>query len=72
MNFYTWITENYKGQDNRFGDLADDILDDTGFPKNARTKKKIETYLIVRGACVNCLNTFSDAWAMFEEYKANL
>ena len=55
----------YRDHNNRFGDLARDMVKDKSFPKRIpHTKDEylvIKRYLENRGACDNAMDTFVDA-----------
>lgn len=61
MTFYVFM-QRYADQDNRFGDLVNDMNGDRRFPKQSASKDEIRSYLIRAGACWACLETFEAAW----------
>lgn len=71
MNFYNFMMKNYKDAKEPKGDLARDMYADREmFPRNAPGKfegwrKVILNYLERNNACIECIDTFEDAW---EEY----
>jgi uncharacterized protein YozE (UPF0346 family) len=46
----------------RFGDLADDVLRDTGFPRAAKHYQEALAYLNQHGACTGALDVLAEAW----------
>ena len=63
--FYDFMITRYLGKNNRFGDLAGDMLSDEDFPVNNRNRKEIKSYLIRQNACDACIETFSRAWRSY-------
>lgn len=63
--FKTWVIDKYIKMDNRFGDLAKDMKRDKSFPIT-KDKEKMKWYLIMNGACPQCLEVFEEA---YEEYE---
>lgn len=68
MKFKTWIIKNSLGANDPFRDLAYDIKRDEKFTLN-NDYDSIRTYLLSRGACKECLETFDEAYEEFLRYK---
>jgi uncharacterized protein YozE (UPF0346 family) len=58
ISFYEWCIEKYYGVDNPKGDLAGDMKNDGGFPKESISKIEIEVYLMSKRACSEAIKTF--------------
>lgn len=71
MNFYNFMMRNYKDAAEPKGDLARDMYEDReAFPRNGKGKfdgwhRIILNHLERNDACVECIETFKEAW---EEY----
>ena len=66
MTFYSFMIKKYSGKDDPRGDLARDMYKDGDrFPKNMScsddgARSAIRGYLLRRGACPECMDTFAD------------
>lgn len=63
-NFYYWIT-GARDHDDRIGDIARDIFQDSSFPKEATTYQEIERYMI--SWCEAAVECLEDAWIEYTE-----
>lgn len=66
--FKTWLIDNYLKVDNYLGDLAKDIKYDKDFSRT-NDENKIYDYLKNSGACKECLDTFKEAYKMYNSIK---
>lgn len=64
--FFRWIISEFADKDSSYGDLADDISVDYDFPAFANYEI-IKEYLECHNACDEALQTFEEAWKLFEE-----
>ena len=66
ITFYEFVTNRYKGKNNRFGDLAYDMERDQDFPRKATDRETVRHYLASCLACTDCMETFSAAWRNYK------
>ena len=64
MSFYQWIIKQ-TDRDDPVGDLANDIMDDSSFPKDG-SYKSIYSHLVLVGACRECLDAFNMAMKEYD------
>lgn len=70
ISFRIWIKQ-FKDDDTAIGDLARDIISDSGknewqtFPKK-NNQQTILDYLYSKSACYNAIKTFNEAWVKYE------
>ena len=70
LSFYQWLRQNYKPYECRIGDLLGDAKADPSFPKRTSKKKTILDYLERNDACYACLETFKDAFKLYQKFTA--
>lgn len=74
MNFYDYMVQKYIDEDSPFGDLARDMESDKyNFPDNGTTnlttaRRNIGEYLMSKGACYDCIESFVKAWIEYEGF----
>lgn len=65
MNFYDWMMMRYAGKDTPCGDLARDMKQDKGFPRDG-SRSEILVYLKDKGAIDECLACFKRCWQDYQ------
>ena len=63
--FYDYVIAQFLGKRTRLGDLAYDLDRDPSFPRDADDKQTIKYYLMLHGACDDCMRTFDAAWRSY-------
>lgn len=66
-NFYDYVIDKYKGQDNPKGDFAYDIENDGKMPKN-KDNKIIFNYLDSTRMCVDAFETYKKLKIEYKDY----
>lgn len=64
--FYDFVISRYLGKNSRLGDLAEDMKNDSRFPRGETNRGAIKHYLICCGACNDCIDTFLAAWRNYK------
>lgn len=63
MTFKQWILQ-FANENSPRGDLAEDIRLDAGFPDSS-SYNEIYDYLFYKNASVPCLESFDEAWQLY-------
>lgn len=72
LSFKEWVVQ-FTGEDSAKGDLASDVKRDSSFPVDTQqTEESIIEYLMFKGACRACLNTFEEVWVEYSEKVLNI
>ena len=75
MTFYEWMINRHLGKDTVAGDLAGDMrITRSTFPRQAdaeseENRQKILNYLILRGACRECIAVFKRCWNAYSRHE---
>ena len=69
ITFYDFMMDRYRGKNNRFGDLAEDMERDPDFPRDTIDRETVRHYLASCLACADCMNTFSAAWRNYKKFS---
>ncbi|MFD2830343.1 YozE family protein [Corticicoccus populi] len=65
MTFIQWLSQ-FEELDEPIGDLADDFRRCSDF-HGLKEKTDIEFYLKRKGACVDAMRTFNEAWNLYKK-----
>jgi len=71
ISFYKWCVDKYYGEDSPLGDLASDIKNDKGFPRESKNKREIIQYLECKNACSGCIESFDYAFKQYYKEVKN-
>ena len=61
--FKQWLSQ-FEEEDSVFGDLADDVANDKGFP-NSNDYEELRSHLMNSGACDEALKVLEEAYALY-------
>lgn len=64
ITFENWI-KTKKSENNAVGDLARDVSEDKNFPQTNK-QSDVLYYLESVGACCEAIDTFKEAWGIYE------
>jgi len=66
--FYRWLVKQ-KDRDDPIGDLSNDVIGDSKFPKERETLHSIKNYLIFKRACDEALQALDEAFYEFNSKR---
>lgn len=69
MSFFSWLAEQ-RDREDPIGDLARDVADDAGFPRDLRGLSELSSYLSSKHADARVHEVAEEAWSAFTDAKA--